>query len=205
MAKQRANWCFMPLKQKEYRIATIPTDSHTPKRNEYISLDLFRGRLYYTLWVCVSVMCRQMLSFLTFHLNFSHSSVSEKRATSEYLMLSVYLIPPFTAALFVMRVICTFTVALVSFFLQTFTFEFGCCTCFDFIEAFATRTNLIKTHFWACILAEDEDDDNDREREGLLQQRRIAKVPRVRVACHFHLLAICDIFRGFSTTFKITM
>lgn len=36
-------------------------------------------------------------------------NVKGARSTSEYLMLFVYLIPPFTAALFVIRVICTFS------------------------------------------------------------------------------------------------
>lgn len=107
MAKQRANWCFMPLKQEELQ--------QQQQQHENTFRWICFVDAYYTGMCECECMCRQMVSFLTFHLNFSPSSVSEKRATSEYLMLSVYLIPPFTAALFVIRVICTSTTALVFF------------------------------------------------------------------------------------------
>lgn len=97
MAEQRANWCFHAIvaqkecsklqqRQQQQRL-TPPIHSHSHrKRNEYISLGFVSWALI-VFCVCAAsvrlycICVDNWLLFLTFHLNFSPSSVSEKRAT----------------------------------------------------------------------------------------------------------------------------
>lgn len=133
--------------------------------------------------------------FLTFRLNFSCWNVSEKRALlSEYLMLFVYLIPHFTAALFVIRVICTSPLLLLLLFLHSpvsIWIETALYTLMLFECTREKKNHHLTIHYWESI---------QNEQKCCSQKaKRACFVP-----CHLHLVAIFDIFHGLPATFGIT-
>lgn len=92
---------------------------------------------------------------------------SEKRA--EYLMYFVYLISPFTAALFVIRVVCTFMFPHFLFLHIYFVCKFGCiCSnSIAYVDADSLESNLkaaaakkINAMFlltwWKCVICSDK-------------------------------------------------
>lgn len=129
----------------------------------------------------------------------------------------VHLILPFTAALFVIRVICTFFRLIFSFFSSScsliLSLSCSLVRCFFFISfLFEIQLHLLWLHsiLHKCSLELNKYISKmyTNGREVTLQQYPASVQMRSQkaciVPCHFHLVAIFDIFHGIYTIFGIT-
>ena len=132
-------------------------------------------------------------------------------------MLFVYLIPPFTAALFVIRVICTFSWfrCCCSFF-RLFSFPFASSHSLVLLRFKFNCTRLTHYRMLLSLILNVQKWKKEARRTQAQHFRtdktvcKMTQASRLQpksqracfVPCHLHLVAIFDIFHGLPTTFR---